>query len=700
MGKSIILSNRRVEFGFDDATGCLNHVRDLASGCLHLHSPKNARLFRIMCPDGKWRSRYADAQDSAASDIEVEPGLLRIRYEGLAIPDGSMLDATVTVTVTLPEDGLEALFEMEIVNRGPGRLHEVRFPWVGGWSGLDGRDVDRAHAGIVPVKLYPDVPETLTQNLAGSRRRRYVSYGVGMQLPFFDVSGRSGGLSYICYQDKPRLGGMSFENLDREPNGMSASWSWVHFPFVKPGTTWRSPVLGIAVHQGDWRKTADRFRTWADSWWTPAPTPNRLYRTLGLQTVQLRGFDGKPFFRNDEIPRLAREGLAVGLEDLCVWDPITQVYLRPDDGDIWEEFDPERNLKQFRDGVAEARALGVNLSTLMNYRLIRERSSLYGKIGERLALRTLDGAPVWEDVSRVSYAHAEYLTDYLSQDGRVLCQKPDEFRKRSMEITRRTKEFGFDSHFFDQPFEFHPCLSEDHGHGSPDEVHETALEWIRDACRIFRDENPEGYVIGELSEAYALSVFDVSWIWEISVLAPEVMRYTFPEALHYMVVDRQPEILNRAFALGMLAAFTTRELEGSLQDYPEFGRRIAQVAALRKATAEVTTLARFRYKDGLIVTDGIDAYVFESAESVAVTIADESNVARKVSLRIDSSRYPQVRHAAPERMELHRQDGSVAAAGWTDESGVQRCEFDLAALEVAVWTITMKGRTDAGRDAE
>ncbi len=176
---------------------------------------------------------------------------------------------------------------------------------------------------------------------------------------------------------------------------------------------------------------------------------------------------------------------------------------------------------------------------------------------------------------------------------------------------------------------------------------------------------------------------DVSWCWAWANLAPEVMRYTLPETLHCWVVDRQPEVLNRAFAMGFLIALTTFELEKTLKAYPEFGRRVEQLAALRKRCAGYTALARFRDTCGLTIENTM-AYVYEGAKGVGVIMADVTNQLRTVRVTLDVGA---LGHHGAKNGTLFRQDGTASPAGELLQDGTIHVTFDLPALEVAVWTV-------------
>jgi hypothetical protein len=682
MTKTMFLENTQVRFGFDENTGSLIEIEDRCTGKRHLTDPLHGRLFRVMCPNALWQSRYADSHEAPSPQMTMEPQRLTIYYPELRAMDGPVKVAA-TVRVDLPEDRPEALFTVAITNNTADRLHEVRFPWVGGWSGAGGPGKERVLCGCTPVNPFPKSPEVFSYNLCGSHRRGFYAYSHGMLLPFLDVSGEGGGLSYICYQERPRLGGMVTENLDPEPDALAWSFAWVHFAFVQPGETWRSPAVGIGVHQGDWHDTADRFRSWADTWWKAPPTPPRLATTIGFQVIQIRNFDGVPNHRLRDVARLAQDGMKYGVEDLCVWDPTAGVYLRPDDGDFWEEFDPSQSPNDLRAGLAEAKRRGANVSVLVNYRLIRGNSSLYQRIGAQQVQRTIFGSPVRADWTTCSSKHAAFYTDYLGREGYALCQKSAAFRERALAITRQTLELGFTSLFIDQAFDSNPCFAESHGHRSPDDTHEAALEWFAQAAAAVRAHDPEAYVLGENCDLFVLQHVNLTWNWEWAGLAPEVMSYTLPETIHCWVVDHQPRVLNRAFAMGFLMAFTTAQAEQSLGVYPEFGARVAQLGRLRNRCADFTARARFRDRIGLDV-ENTTAYVYTSGHGIGVVFADTEEETQTVRLTLNPE---QLGYGKAVPGTLFRQDGSAAPAGEPLPDGRIRLEMELPALEAAVWTV-------------
>ena len=684
MSDRINLENDLVRFGFDRATGCLAELFDKRTGRSHLTRLDGARLFRVVCPSATWRSRHADTQDCAPPEIVEGDGTLRMHYPRVTTPEGD-IDVEVTVDISLPADDTEARFSLELTNHGDDLVHEVRFPWIGGWESYGGRGSDQALAGCRSLDPHPPEGRTLSYNIGGANRRDFHGMEIAM-LPFFDLSGPDAGISYISYHRSPILGGFTTENLEDGPDGNSYAFSWASIPFVNPGETWRSPEVGISLHDGSWRTTADRYRDSMADWWHEPPAPERLKSAIGFQVVMLHTFEGRLNYRFREVPDIAETGLKYGVEDLSLWDPIGAIYARPDDGGFWEQFDDSEPLDHLREGIGEAVRMGTNVSTLVNYRLMRANSSIYREVGDHLVQRGLHGTPIVEDWSNISDTHGAHRTKYLTYDSRAICQRSAAFRRMAHEVTEQTMELGFTSLFIDQTFDLNPCFAPDHGHESPSDTPAAVIEWVAEAAAKVRETSPETYLVGENLDVFVAQHINVSWVWMWAALAPEVMRYVLPETVMCWIVDRQPEVMNRAFAFGSFMALTTGELNGTLADVPELGEHVKRLAELRHRTAEFVAHGRFRDTIGLD-TDLAPAYVYESEAGLAVVLAETHGEAVAALVSLD----PEA-HGIDVRAEgsLHRSGGGVEQAGARDAPGSDGrvvAEIELGPLEVAVWTL-------------
>jgi hypothetical protein len=132
--------------------------------------------------------------------------------------------------------------------------------------------------------------------------------------------------------------------------------------------------------------------------------------------------------------------------------------------------------------------------------------------------------------------------------------------------------------------------------------------------------------------------------------------------------------------MGMQFCLMVHGAEGTLDDEPEFARRVGAMAALRRATAARTVMARFVGQTGLQI-DGesaFSAWAYDSPAGPAVIVAASGAAARgKVTLTPEGFMRP------------HQGDGGrVMGLGGEQSShaGLTR-EFSLGMNDVAVWLL-------------
>ncbi|MHC4713520.1 MAG: hypothetical protein ACYTAN_09675, partial [Planctomycetota bacterium] len=459
------LENGVIAFEFDAETGSLLGVENKRTGATHRLDLRYARLLRVCVPDEeRWLDRYADSHESGKPQMKQGKGVLTIRYPNLRTPDGESTGVSATVTVTLANGADEAVFTVEVENGGPFPVHEVRFPWIGGWAGNAGPGEDRIYAG-----QYSFDPHSLHSGGGFGRgwtiyaqHRRAAPNHINMMVPMLDLSGGGRGLSANHYPSAPRLTNVVVEDLNPRPGDARAAAAWVHHAFIEPGQTWSSDPTGLAPHSGDWHESAERLRKWLAGWWRPPQANPRLHRSIGFQNPLFRGFDGRDIRPFSQLPKIAKKGLTLGIRDVCVWDhTIMGAYMHAGTAATLED-SPQR-LDELRNALAETNALGVHTSTLLNTRLATMKNSLGKEHGEKWTVRTLYGTPTLESYP-LRYSHARIMPEYLDEQGRRWCQCNREWQEWAFSIVKRCSDFGFTSMFLDEPFGEDLCFATNHGH--------------------------------------------------------------------------------------------------------------------------------------------------------------------------------------------------------------------------------------------
>ena len=641
------LINGRLHLVIDKCTGSLVRIEDRKTGRSHLNSTgegrNDGRLFRIIVPSNMWSSRYADSQDAPKTDIQRDGNGINIIYPEL-LARGEATGVSAKVRIDLPSETEEARFTLKLENHGDAPITEVIFPIIGGWMGIGGNGKDKMILGAASEFNPHAFPLNTGVTYAREHQRKFFRYPFDLYAPWIDLSGPGGGISYINYMNRPFNGGVYLENLAGYASGLRLAFGWTHWPLVKNGQTWTSPPISISLHGGDWKNTADRYNTWVDTWFSPAPGPRSARTSIGFQNVFLRGFDGTPMRGLESIPDIARIGRKYGVDQLCIWDfVLIGNYAKHADLDLLDYTDAEKEI--LRKVLSQAKKEGTDVSALVNFRLTNPMSTLYKKESHAELIRSIDGSIRTESYPG-SYYHAQERPIHAGPISYVLSPRSESYQRRVLRQTQEYINLGFTSMFYDQPFEVCPDYNLKHKDASPDDVYGGCLELVARVREKLSENDPNSLMIGEGCEVFASQWIDLWMSWYTSFKPVERTAYAFPHTMNSWVVDSNIAQASRAFALGLYLCLTTHGIEETLDAEPALAEHVRKLAALRKRCAERTCLARFRHTRGLDLTldEGVSAYAYDSGEGPAVIVAaGEKGGSAKIDIDLDSFTTPETR---------------------------------------------------------
>ena len=681
------LRNGRTKMVIDPCTGSIQRIEDAVSGLVHIDANRegrqDGRLFQLVLPSESWWSCPAESHAQPRVRCRQEGQGAVLEYPDLKAADGAQTGVAVRVEIR-PGAADEFLLTMHIDNRGPRTVIDTTFPLLGGWHDQGGGDKDRIARGanaFIKPRMYPHAAgNTFARNAQRGGRH----YPMDMACPWVDVSGPAGGLSYLNYMTEGRNGKFWTENLAGYGTDFRLMFGWAHLLALRPGQSWTSPTMGLAVHAGDWRQTADRYRAWFDRLHAPDYSRPTVRSRIGFQNVFFRGFDGTPIRPLDALPQAAAVGRRYGVDLLSVWDTLTLGnYARHDPHDLTDYSATERAVLQR--GLRQAEAEGTRTCALINFRHPNVALHLPDPDLLNQVQRRFVGTCRTENWT-MNHIFEEPWAQHIGPESYVFSPFSKAHRERVLRLTRDYQALGYSSMFYDQPFEQHP----DYGFADrgfpPDATQHEALQIIGEVRKLLLARDPQAVVIGEESDIHATPYVDQWMSWSIAAPSPALiervamLRYSMPHTMLSWVMDHEPERAAIAFAMGMQFCLMVHGAEGTLDDEPVFSRRVQAMAALRRDTAARTVMARFRGQAGLAVDGdaGFSAWAYDSGAGPAVIVAACGAPAKgKVALSPESFAVP--RGSAGGR--ICGLDGShVAHAGATRE-------FDLGMNDVAVWEL-------------
>ena len=675
------LQNGRTLLEVDERTGSIVRIADAFTGADHFEASRDpsrlGRLLRVIAPVVGWSSRPGDSWLSGRPQVVPLSDGVVVRYAGLAGRGGSIaVQAEVEMRVPDDADGIE--LTLRLTNHGDTDLTDVLFPWLGGWSPMTpGHDaLTLGGARRIDAHGFP-----VNRGITFSRwhQRESFTYPIDLFAPWLDASGASGGVGLTSRQSSPRNLGVFIENLAGYEPGLDLSVGFVHFTRTAPGQTWQSPPVRITVHAGDWHATADAYSGWVDSWFTAPPTPAWARRSIGFQNVLFRSFDGTAMRPFSELPAIARAGVQAGMPHVCVWDySMLGAYSRFDD--IPQLQLSAERASELRGAIEASRALGAHVSSLQNYRLMNPTTQLYRDVGHEEVCLRLDGSPYVEEYSG-SLHHGWVIARHVGPMVYPIDARVSSVQERVLGWLSSSFDLGFESHFYDQPFENMPSYrmeGADSGSDGPDGAHAGTVDLLKQARALLARRSPQGILIGEYCDVFGSEAIDLWMSWYTEMGDAIRACYSIPQTMNSWVVDHDVTAATRAFVIGAQLCLTVNGGEGSLADVPSFSEHIARLAKL-KQRAERLHHARFRDHQGIDVEvqGPVNVGAFASTMGQAVIIGAGSDGGSAHLRLTDVAAATRAAPAGPARL--------LGTSGERELSRSDDLRLELGPNEVAIW---------------
>lgn len=626
-------------------TGALAGIENLATG--EVYAPLGARqpLFslQLLAEDGLGYETIPFEQMRLTDLSAPEPQRLELAFRGREAPVG------VAVAARLTDDGA-ATFTARVVNDADRPVMAFELPMVYGIRPAE----DPENLTLV----HPFVCGQIVPNAIRSTGCRTAYPGRGV-MGWMDLSGEQGGV-YLATHDETMTG---TQLMALPAPGPSFDMSLTKEIVVGPGETWDCPPAVLAVHDGDWHASADRYRAWARSWMQPPDVPQWMHDANGWVLMGVQ--NGIPFFR---IPDIFRVAQWMGIEYLHVqgqgidsmWfdeegkrhgHAISYLYPSPMFGT------PE----ELREAV---RKIHDNDGRVMFY-FLYERWTPSHSVSDDFGTGRREDVPpeyhppgldFYPDNALVESPGGAPPTEHPFMTHRLMCLDAPGWKEwmRRWAIDIYLKEYGADGFYWDVmgrggPFR---CFNERHGH-------EGQNHWARGCAEVLETVTREGRAINPDYSSAIEGASDVLGQWtgyhlmSGATLTPNVFRYTFPE---YLLVDG---FSNHTFRLTHPQKARRVFLDGMRFDIHGYDQRVKRIINLRRRVRAFTDWpAVFKDTVGLTVSDErVQARAFHRMDGdnrvITVTMMNEEGV-EGATVTVDVGPIAPVRAA-----HVFRFDGAV-----------------------------------------
>lgn len=220
------------------------------------------------------------------------------------------------------------------------------------------------------------------------------------------------------------------------------------YPNCLPGATWENNANVIAVYQGSWRRAADLYRNWANSWWKHQTPPLWVQKMKGWQRIIMRHQYGETLFTYDDLgTRVKKVGESVGLNTV-----LTHGWFNTGHDNMYPDYvsDPKQGGdKYLKKQIAAFQKDGGAVLLYYNGKLIDKASEFYksGK-GKEVSIKDNTGSEITEAYK--FRGPGTFTGTYNSRTFVVADARQPLWQKELIKMADQAVELGAKSVFYDQ----------------------------------------------------------------------------------------------------------------------------------------------------------------------------------------------------------------------------------------------------------
>jgi len=298
-----------LEIDLDEKSGALLALSHPKLGAILKQEPGSAGLFVLDFPGGEFDPR------SAPATLVQKDQNTTITWR-FARPASTKGKVETEVTLGPAPDGTSVILSCRVANRSEQPIARVQFPDLRGLRPFGGRDAMelRFALGVVNPFAGPVRPAGRSPFYPPFVWRSFPAEPIYQMntLRWLDLGTLAGGVSVFQKKwiDEPRPAILTRRS---EADADDLRVVWQHDRPVAPGESWESGEFWLTPHAGGWAKGIEPYRRYATEVNPKRNLPRRIRDGLGFQTVWMTAYTYK------EIPRIARDAKAHGIDELNLW---------------------------------------------------------------------------------------------------------------------------------------------------------------------------------------------------------------------------------------------------------------------------------------------------------------------------------------------------------------------------------------------
>ena len=579
-----------------DENGTLMELRNRKSG-RNLVRPH--RLVRLILGD----SGCLELEAVPAGVPEVQREDCRITFAFSTVECEARGTIPIAVTLSAELDGDEIRWGVALENRSREQVvREVHYPI------LSIRDPEPPMAAITSEHVserIENLPEQIrscfTRYMAPDQNyiRRMTLYpGRTSSMNCFALDWGEDGLYYGCHDDSFELTGQVFE-LER---WSQVNMFMVRYPFLKPGESRTECNLVVSPYSGNWTVCAEKYRKWANGWFTPPQIPDHVAYSPGWQRIILHHQYGEYLFPYEKLEQAYDDAAQAGIDTLFLFGWTAEGM---DSGYPAYSADPKLGgVQTLKENIRKVQAKGGKVILYFNGQLIDVESDYYRSgEGAGVAIKRADGSEHRESYNFTN--GGTFLRAFVNKTFVVACPACRSW----LEILKRHVDFavelGVDSVFFDQlGLLSYPCCDPSHGHPVPyTGIMQGKREMLKELYEYAKSRKPEMGVGIECTTDQTLQYTDFvhifgfpAGVWNSdwrekgekprTLSASYLFKAAFPEAVisnRNIRDDSDVEFpVNQMLLLGSRSDVEIYRCRATIAETPRYQAYLAKANALRE----------------------------------------------------------------------------------------------------------------------
>lgn len=591
-----------------DENGILQELRNRKTG-RNLLRPH--QLLRLILGDSGCLE--LDAVPAGRPEVQCEAGRVSLKYSAVECEERGTIPIAVSLSAELCGD--EIHWGIALENRSQEQVvREVHYPI------LSIRDPEPPMAAITSERvserlenLPAQIRSCFTHYMAPDQKyiRRTALYpGRAASMNCFALDWGNEGLYYGCHDSTFELTGQVFE-LERQK---SVNMYVVRYPFLKADGSWRECNIVTAPYSGSWTVCAEKYRKWADGWFTPPQIPDHVAYSPGWQRIILHHQYGEYLFPYEKLEQAYDDAAKAGIDTLFLfgWTAAGM-----DSGYPVYSADPKLGgVKTLKENIRKVQAKGGKVILYFNGQLIDVESDYYRSgEGARVAIKRADGTEHRESYNFTN--GGTFLRAFVNKTFVVACPACRSW----LEILKRHVDFavelGVDSVFFDQlGLLSYPCCDPSHGHPVPyTGIMQGKREMLKELYEYAKSRNPEMGVGIECTTDQTLQYTDFvhifgfpAGVWNSdwrekgekprTLSASYLFKAAFPEAVisnRNIRDDSDVEFpVNQMLLLGSRSDVEIYRCRATIAETPHYQAYLAKANALRERFGRLLYDGTFR----------------------------------------------------------------------------------------------------------